>query len=98
MANGKCSTFPSRRTISIREGATSAASRAHRAPGVGGELAAPDHDHDQGRRDEQHPGAHEPAEIAECKEEGALAAVEMTAAGFEHAGGADHMGFRFGRI
>src|SRR5258708_15331121 len=45
----------------------------HRAPGVRCELPAPGHNHDRRRRYEQHPGADEPAEIAERKEERALA-------------------------
>src|SRR5260370_40367433 len=70
----------------------------HRAPGVRGELSAPGDDHDQGGRSEQHPWADEPAEIAERKEERALAAVEMPAGGFEQSRRPDDMRFRFPRI
>src|SRR4051794_4767516 len=61
--------------------------RRHRLPRARGELPPPGHDHHGCRGDEQHPGADEPAEIAECEEEGALAAVEMAAGGFEQARG-----------
>src|SRR5246127_5259984 len=71
---------------------------AHRAPGVGRELASPGHDDDGAGRHEQDPWTDEPAEIAECKEERALAAVEMTAGGLEQAGGADDMGLGFGAV
>src|SRR3984893_12162337 len=70
----------------------------HRAPGVRGELPTPGDDHDQGGRCEEDPGTDEPAEIAECKEERALAAVEMPAGGFEQSRGPDHMRFGLRRV
>src|SRR3954468_4178839 len=72
--------------------------RRHCLPRARGELPPPGHDHHGGRGYEQHPGADEPAEIAECEEEGALAAVEMAAGGFEQARGADHMSFGLRRV
>src|SRR5947209_550079 len=72
--------------------------RHHGLPRARRELPAPGHDHHCGSGHEQQPRAHEPAEIAECEEEGALAAVEVTAGGFEHAGGADDVGFGLPRI
>src|SRR5438309_394300 len=83
-ASGRCSTSAFRR-------ATSTLDRAwrHRAPGIGGELPAPGHHDDHGRRQEQGPGAYEPAEIAEREEERTLAAIEMPAGGFEQPAGAD---------
>src|SRR3954452_962838 len=72
--------------------------RRHRFPRARGELPPPSHDYHGCRGYEQHPGADEPAEIAECEEEGALAAVEMAAGGFEQARGADHMSFGLRRV
>src|SRR3978361_912519 len=73
-------------------------STSHCLPGIRGELPPPGHDHDRGGGCEQPPGADEPAEIAERKEECALAAVEMLAGGFEQARGAYDMRFGFWRL
>src|SRR4030088_1367455 len=70
----------------------------HRLPRVRCELPAPGHDDDGGRRHEQYPRTDEPAEIAERKEERALAAVEVPAGGLEQARGADDMRLGFRRV
>ena len=72
--------------------------RRHRRPCARCELPSPGHDHHRRRGHEQHPGADEPAEIAECEEEGALAAVEVAAGGFEQARGADDVGLGLRRV
>src|SRR5882757_3018566 len=70
----------------------------HRAPGVRGELPAPSDDHHGCRGYEQDPGTDEPAEIAQRKEERALAAIEMPPRGFEQSCRPDDVRFGLGRV
>src|SRR3954470_16224742 len=72
--------------------------RRHGLPRARGELPPPGHDHHGGRGHEQQPGADEPAEVAECEEEGALAAVEVAAGGFVKARGGEYMGYGLRRV
>src|SRR6476469_1790997 len=70
----------------------------HRAPGAGGELPPPGDDHDRRGADEQNPGTDEPTEIAQRKEERALAPIEMPARGLEQSCRPDDMGFGLRRV
>src|SRR5882757_8963957 len=67
----------------------------HRLPRARRELPAPGDDDDGRRGRKQHPGADEPAEIAERKVERALPAVEVPASGLEQPRGADHVRYGF---
>ena len=70
----------------------------HGAARFRGELPVPHDDHHRGGGRHEDVGAEKPAEISEREEEGALAAVELTAGGLEQPGRAQRVREGFGLI